>query len=180
MFVLICRSTNVGSSVIRTSKLFSWLLLSFVNITLCDSIRAFVHQARWKRKSNSPLFFWIFFIYKNLHIEPFNYIIKSVCFDFCSTNMGSSVIKTGRSEGSLLPYFYLLGCRYPLITYLSQNATTTEFQTVFWWLAEPLGSIHFGPYTLMSIFKGKTQMKLESKLEPSRVRKIKIPVKGLL
>ena len=27
---------------------------------------------------------------------------KSVCFDFRSTNVGSSVIKTGRSEGSLL------------------------------------------------------------------------------
>ena len=42
---------------------------------------------------------------KNLHIEPFNYAIKSVCFDFCSTKVGSSVIGTGRSEGSLLPYF---------------------------------------------------------------------------
>jgi hypothetical protein len=29
---------------------------------------------------------------------------KSVCFDFGSTNMDSSVIKTGRSDGSLLPY----------------------------------------------------------------------------
>ena len=45
-----------------------------------------------------------FFIYKNLHIEPFCYAIKRVCFDFHSTNMGSSVIKMGRSEGSLLPY----------------------------------------------------------------------------
>ena len=27
-------------------------------------------------------FFGIFFIYKNLHIEPFNYTIKIFCFDF--------------------------------------------------------------------------------------------------
>ena len=60
-----------------------------------------------------------FFIYKNLHIEPFNYTIKSVYFIFCSTNVGSSVIKTGRSEGSLLPYFYRFRCHYPLITYLN-------------------------------------------------------------
>ena len=60
-----------------------------------------------------------FFIYKHLHIEPFNYTIKSVCFDFGSTNVGSSVIKTGRSEGSLLTYLYWFWCHYPLITYLS-------------------------------------------------------------
>ena len=30
--------------------------------------------------------------------------VKSVCFDFCPTNEGSSVIKTNRSEGSLLLY----------------------------------------------------------------------------
>ena len=48
-------------------------------------------------------FFWKCFIHKNLHIEPFNYAIKSVCFNFCSTNMDSSVIGTSRSEGSLLP-----------------------------------------------------------------------------
>ena len=41
-------------------------------------------------------------IYKNLHIEPFNYTVKSVCFDFRSTNVGRSVIKTGSSEGSTL------------------------------------------------------------------------------
>ena len=52
------------------------------------------------------------------HIEPFNYTIKSICFDFCSTNVGSSVIKTCRSEGSLLLYFYRFRCHYPLITYL--------------------------------------------------------------
>ena len=60
-----------------------------------------------------------FFVYKNLHIEPFNYTIKSVCFDFGSTNVGSSVIKTVRSEGFLLHYFYRFRCHYPLITYLS-------------------------------------------------------------
>jgi hypothetical protein len=33
------------------------------------------------------LFFGIvFYTYKNLHIEPFNYAMKSVCFDFCPTN----------------------------------------------------------------------------------------------
>ena len=51
-------------------------------------------------------FLYAFFIYKNLNIEPFSYTIKSVCFDFFSTNVGSSVIKTGRTESSLLPYFY--------------------------------------------------------------------------
>ena len=44
-----------------------------------------------------------------------------VCFDFGSTNMGSSVIKTGRSEGSLLPYFYQFRCHYPLINYLNRT-----------------------------------------------------------
>ena len=63
-------------------------------------------------------FFGKNFIYKKLHIEPFNFSIKSVCFDFGSGNMGSSVIKTGGSEGSLLPYFYRFRCHYPLITYL--------------------------------------------------------------
>ena len=61
------------------------------------------------------------FIYKNLHIEPFNYTIKSVCFDFRSTNMGSSVIKASRSEGSLLPYFYWFQCHYLVITYLTHG-----------------------------------------------------------
>ena len=61
-----------------------------------------------------------FFIHK-LHIEPFNYAIKSVCFDFHSTNLGSSVIGTGRSESSPLPYFYWFRCYYPLITYLNPN-----------------------------------------------------------
>ena len=27
-----------------------------------------------------------FFIYKNLHIESFNFAIKHICFDFRSTN----------------------------------------------------------------------------------------------
>ena len=38
------------------------------------------------------------FLYKNLHIEPFNHAIKSVCFDFRSTNVGSSIIRTGLSS----------------------------------------------------------------------------------
>ena len=83
-----------------------------------------------------PIFLWTFifpflsgllfnqwisskFIYLNLHIDSFNYAIKNIIFDFCSTNMGSSVTKTGRSEGSLLPYFYQFRCHYPLITYLN-------------------------------------------------------------
>ena len=48
-------------------------------------------------------FFGIFFIYKNLHIELFCYAIESVCFDLHITNVGNSVIRTGRREGSLLP-----------------------------------------------------------------------------
>ena len=61
--------------------------------------------------------FWKFFIFKILHIEPFNHTTKSDCFYFFSTNKGSSVIKTGRSESSLLPYFYLFPYHYPLIIY---------------------------------------------------------------
>ena len=55
-------------------------------------------------------FFGNFFICKNPHTLPFNYAKKAV---------GSSVIGTGRSEDSLLPYFYRFQCHYPLITYLS-------------------------------------------------------------
>ena len=79
------------------------------------------------------------FIYKNLHIEPFNYTIKSVCFDFRLTNEGSSVIKTRRSEGSLLPYFYQFRSNYPLITYLSKNYYCTIRYTVnkIWTLLDP-------------------------------------------
>ena len=69
-----------------------------------------------------------FSVYKNLHIEPFNYSIKSVRFDFHSAKVSSLVIKTGRREGSLLPYFmdvhayfYWFGCHYPLTTYLSRK-----------------------------------------------------------
>ena len=69
------------------------------------------------------IFLEVFFIYKNLHIEPFNYTIRSVCFDFRSTNVGSSVIGTGRSEGSILPYFYRFRCHYLLITYLRLSET---------------------------------------------------------
>ena len=35
--------------------------------------------------------------------KKWSHTIKSVCFDFYSTNLGSLVIKTGRSEDSLLP-----------------------------------------------------------------------------
>ena len=62
-----------------------------------------------------------FFIYKNLQIEPFNYAIKSICFRFRSTNVGSSVVGTGRIEGSHLPYFYQFQCYYSLITYFTLN-----------------------------------------------------------
>ena len=63
---------------------------------------------------------WKNFMHKNLHIEPFNYALKNVffCFFFHSTNMDSSVIGTGRHEGSLLPYFYWFRCHYSLNTYL--------------------------------------------------------------
>jgi hypothetical protein len=69
-------------------------------------------------------FFLDFFtcIYKNLHIEPFNYTIKIVCFGFGSTNVGSSVIKTlkkiiiaifwpPKSEFDLVPIQKFLCCR---------------------------------------------------------------------
>ena len=67
----------------------------------------------------SNIFFFTSTWIKKLHIEPFNYTRKSVWIDFGSTYMGSSVIKTGKSEGSLLLYFYLFWCHYPLITYLN-------------------------------------------------------------
>ena len=51
----------------------------------------------------------------------FGHVLKSICIDFRSTNMGSSVIGTGRSEGSLLPNFYRFRSHYPLITYLDYN-----------------------------------------------------------
>ena len=67
-------------------------------------------------------FFGFFYIYKNLHIEPFNYTIKIVCFGFGSTNVGSSVIKTlkkiiiaifwpPKSEFDLVPIQKFLCCR---------------------------------------------------------------------
>ena len=56
-------------------------------------------------------FFGNFFIYKNLHIEPFNHAINS--FDFCSTNVGNSVIRTGSSEGSR---FYPTSTGFDVIT----------------------------------------------------------------
>ena len=66
-------------------------------------------------------FFWIFFTYKNLHIEPFNCAIKSICFESCLTNMGSSVIEVTEVRALLYStlLFYQFRCHYPLITYLS-------------------------------------------------------------
>ena len=63
-----------------------------------------------------------FLCIKNLHFEPFNYTIKSICFDFGSTNVGSSVIKTlkkiiitifwlPKSELDLVPIQKFLCCR---------------------------------------------------------------------
>ena len=76
----------------------------------------------------TQIFFGIFYIYRNLHIEPFNFATKRVCFDFHSTNVGSSLIETGRSEGSLLlPYFYRFRCHYPLITYLNKYNHTNLY-----------------------------------------------------
>ena len=67
-------------------------------------------------------------MHKNLHIEPFIYSIENGCFDFRSTNVGSSVIKTGRSEGSLLPYFYQFQCHHPLITQLNSDDMCCSLQ----------------------------------------------------
>jgi hypothetical protein len=39
--------------------------------------------------------FGFFYVYKNLQNNLTNYAIKSICIDFFSTNMGSSVIGTG-------------------------------------------------------------------------------------
>jgi len=74
------------------------------------------------------IFFWKFFKCKKLHIEPFNFTIKTICFHFCSTNVSSSVIKTSRSEGSLLPYFYRFQCHYPLIAYLNSDDMCCSLQ----------------------------------------------------
>ena len=71
-------------------------------------------------------FFEIFLYIKTCIL---NYTIKSVRFDFRSTNVGSSVIKTDRSEGSLLPYFYRFQRHYPLIIYLSENNGCNEIRT---------------------------------------------------
>ena len=46
-----------------------------------------------------------FLKYYYLYIKT-RHALKSICFDFDSTNVGSSVIGAGRSEGSLIPYFY--------------------------------------------------------------------------
>ena len=43
--------------------------------------------------------------------------------------MGSSVIRSGRSEGSLLSYFYRFRCNYPLITY--PNSHCSLFRIIY-------------------------------------------------
>ena len=57
--------------------------------------------------------------------------MKRVCFEFGSTNVGSSVIGTGRSEGSLLllPYFCQFRYYYPLITYLKPKISSWHILT---------------------------------------------------
>ena len=102
-------------SIRRTSTTISVILFLYFNLN---------QKAIELNKITHRFFFANFFIYKNLHIEPFNYAINSVCFDFRSTNVGSSVIGTGRCEGSLLPYFYRFRCHYPFITYLTSAITT--------------------------------------------------------
>ena len=62
---------------------------------------------------------------------------KAVCFDLFSTNMGTSVIKAGVSEGSRLSYFYWFRCHYLLINnYLPYIALkeTVHFRTYMLWL----------------------------------------------
>ena len=60
-------------------------------------------------------FFWNFFyMYIKTCILNHLYAIKSVCFDLRSTNVESSVIKTGRREGSLLPKLMSLSIRCPV------------------------------------------------------------------
>ena len=50
--------------------------------------------------------------YRNLHIEPFNHAIESVCFDFGSTIVGSSVSE--RVE--LRALFYPTSSSFDVIT----------------------------------------------------------------
>ena len=58
-----------------------------------------------------------FFIYKNLHIEPFNTVYKMVCFCFlCS----SSLLKLGKLA-EYFSTFYRFWCHYPFITYPTLN-----------------------------------------------------------
>ena len=54
-------------------------------------------------------------MFKKLHIEPFNYAIKSVCFDFHSTNVGSSVIK----QVEVRSLFYPISTCFDIITLYS-------------------------------------------------------------
>ena len=89
-----------------------------------------------------------------MHIETFNDTIKSVCFDFGATNVGSSVIKTSRSEGSLLPYFYRFWCHYPLITYVNINLQLNEYELDPYFLQPSLNMItdYFFPSVLSPEF----------------------------
>ena len=65
-------------------------------------------------------FGFLIIIYKNLHIEPFDYTIKSVCCDFGSGYIASSVLKTGSKVSTRSTLFHRFRCHYPLITYLNQ------------------------------------------------------------
>ena len=56
-------------------------------------------------------------------------LFMSVCFDFCSTNMGSSVIKISRSKTLFyIPYCYQFLNHYPLITYLSLKNSWSQLR----------------------------------------------------
>ena len=76
--------------VIITNVLWIYQLLISCNSCYLESLLAIMHQCL-SYMVYHIIFFGIFFIHKNLHIGPFNCSIKSVCFDFCSTNVGSSV-----------------------------------------------------------------------------------------
>ena len=57
--------------------------------------------------------------------EPFNYTIKSVCFDFHSTNLGSSVIK----QVEVRSLFYPISTCFDIITLYSPTLPCRKAET---------------------------------------------------
>ena len=77
-------------------------------------------------------------------------------FDFRSTNLGSSGIGTGGSEGSLLTYFYWFRCHFPLITYLNRVLWSKEIEAI-WYISAITGNTMYlfflcGMYCIKRIF----------------------------